>query len=169
MKVVDDGEETSYCGSTMQRTRLFGTYEHSVDDKGRITLPAEFREHFAEGVVLVRLPIQPNCVMVFSKADWEVYERRYIDRLNTFDDYEGDWESREIHSRMSQCKPDRQWRVSLTQGKVAEGLDLSGKVTIIGNRDRLEIWNPVTLAEENEKYRRRKAAKEAAGEQTHDS
>lgn len=153
----------------MERTRLFGTYEHSVDDKGRVTLPSEFRDHFAEGAVLVRLPIQPNCVMVFNNEDWDRYEKRFIEPLDTFANYDHDWDSRDIFSHMTRCMPDKQWRVSLNQGKVGEGLDLTGKVAIIGNRDRLEIWNPARLAQETEKYRERKAVREAETRSTHDS
>jgi len=105
----------------MQQTCLFGTYEHTVDDKGRVTLPAEFREHFARGAVLARLPIQPLCVMVFSEDDWRAYEERYIDSLNTYDNFEDDWDSRFIFARMSRCVPDRQGRVSLVQAKISDG------------------------------------------------
>ncbi len=163
-KMVDCGERRAYCGTIMQRTRLFGTYEHTVDDKGRVTLPAEFREHFAAGAVLARLPIQEHCVMVFSEQDWEAYEDRYINSLNTYDDFDDDWDSRSIFARMSLCKPDKQGRVSLVQGGIAEGLDLTGKVAILGNRDRLEIWNPATLAAEMAKYRERKAKRDARRE-----
>ena len=51
--------------------------------------------------------------------------------------------------------------MSLVQGGIAEGLDLTGKVAILGNRDRLEIWNPATLAAEMAKYRERKAKRDA--------
>ena len=153
----------------MQQTRLFGTYEHTVDDRGRVTLPAEFREHFAGGAVLARLPIQPLCVMVFSEDDWRAYEERYIDSLNTYDNFEDDWDSRFIVARMSQCVPDKQGRVSLVQAKISDGLELTGKVAILGNRNRLEIWNPATLSVEMDKYYRRKAKREAERETDHES
>ncbi len=153
----------------MQRTRLFGTYEHSVDSKGRVTLPADFREHFASGAVLARLPVQPHCVMVFNEDDWREYEERYIDPLNTYDDFEDDWDSRFIFSRMSSCVPDKQGRVSVLQAGISEGLDLVGKVMILGNRNRLEIWNPATLAEETEKYQQRKARRDAKRDGAHES
>ena len=70
---------------------------------------------------------------------------------------------------MSSCVPDKQGRVSVLQAGISEGLDLVGKVMILGNRNRLEIWNPATLAEEMEKYQQRKARRDAKRDGAHES
>lgn len=152
----------------MSRTRLYGTYEHSIDDKSRVTLPAEFRTQFADGAVLVRLPAQPNCVSVYNEEDWKEVEDRFIESQDDFDDPDIDWSNRSIYMYMSRAVPDRQGRVLIT-ANVSHGLDLAGKVTIVGNRNRLEIWNPATLARELEKHRRRLAGRNSAKERGDES
>ena len=105
--------------------------------------------------------------MVFNEDDWREYEERYIDPLNTYDDFEDDWDSRFIFSRMSSCVPDKQGRVSVLQ-PILKAL-ICGQVMILGNRNRLEIWNPATLAEETEKYQQRKARRDAKRDGAHES
>ena len=48
---------------------FFGEYEHTIDDKNRLTLPAKFRDALADGVVLTRG--LDSCVAVFARADWQ--------------------------------------------------------------------------------------------------
>lgn len=143
--------------------RLYGTYDHAMDEKSRVTLPADFRAHYAQGAVLVRLPVAPNCVSVFSEQDWETVESRFIEVKDDFDDPEVDWSIREIYMYMSRVVPDRQGRV-LVQSSVSEGLSLSGSVKIVGHKDRLEIWNPEMFAREQERRNRLKAHRSAAKE-----
>ena len=48
---------------------LLGEYEHTIDDKSRLTLPAKFRESFAEGVVVTRG--MDGCLYVYPRAAWQ--------------------------------------------------------------------------------------------------
>lgn len=53
---------------------LLGTYTPKLDDKGRVILPAKFREDLAGGIVITRG--QERCLYVFSSAEFErVHER----------------------------------------------------------------------------------------------
>jgi len=61
---------------------FFGEYEHSIDDKSRLTLPAKFRDALAGGVVLTRG--LDSCVAVFARADWQ---RLADDRLAPLDPF----------------------------------------------------------------------------------
>ena len=47
---------------------LLGEYEHTIDDKNRLTLPAKFRESFAEGVVVTRG--LDGCLFAYRRPDW---------------------------------------------------------------------------------------------------
>ncbi|MEK9908186.1 MAG: cell division/cell wall cluster transcriptional repressor MraZ, partial [Aquiluna sp.] len=47
---------------------LLGTHTPKIDDKGRIFLPAKFREELSEGVVMTRG--QERCLYVFSKSEF---------------------------------------------------------------------------------------------------
>ena len=47
---------------------LLGEYEHTIDDKNRLTLPAKFRESFAEGIVVTRG--LDGCLYAYRRPDW---------------------------------------------------------------------------------------------------
>jgi MraZ protein len=129
----------------MQRILLSGEFDHAVDPKGRVTLPARYREYFEKGVVLVRFPGKEPCVSVFHPESWEEFDTKNIEPLDVFESEEADWRARDIYMNQDYLEPDRQGRVLIpTQRR--EELGLSGKVKIIGNRTHLEIWNPDTLA-----------------------
>lgn len=129
----------------MQGLKLSGEFDHAVDPKGRVTLPARYREYFADGAVLVRLPNREPCLSVFRKDTWDEYDAKYIEPLDTFGDEDADWLKREIYRKQTLEIPDKQGRVLLPAG-LAKELGLSGKVKIIGVKTNLEIWNPDTLA-----------------------
>src|SRR5437867_2678702 len=47
---------------------LLGEYEHTIDDKNRLTLPAKFRESFADGIVVTRG--LDGCLYAYRRPDW---------------------------------------------------------------------------------------------------
>jgi MraZ protein len=47
---------------------FLGAFEHTIDDKNRLTLPARFREALAAGVVVTRG--LDDCLDVYPRADW---------------------------------------------------------------------------------------------------
>jgi MraZ protein len=124
---------------------LSGTFDHTLDAKGRVTLPARYREHFQHGVVVVRLPDGERCVSVYHPATWARFDAKYIEPLNVFESKTDAWRSRAIYMNQDAVEPDGQGRVLLSARHIKE-VGLSGKVTIIGARDHLEIWDPDTFA-----------------------
>ena len=48
---------------------LLGAHEHTIDDKNRLTLPAKFRQAFADGVVVTRG--LDGCLFAFRRAAWD--------------------------------------------------------------------------------------------------
>ncbi len=124
---------------------LSGTFDHTLDAKGRVTLPARYREHFQHGAVLVRFPDGERCISVYHPAEWAKFDTRYIEPLNVFESKTDAWRARAIYMNQDAVEPDGQGRVLLSARQIKE-VGLSGKVTIIGNRDHLEIWDPDTFA-----------------------
>jgi MraZ protein len=129
----------------MQRPLLSGTFDHALDPKGRVTLPARYREYFRHGAVLVRFQDKEPCVRVYHPDAWDEYDARFIEPLNTFENEADSWRTRLIYKNQDFVEPDAQGRVLIPAKRIKE-LGLSGKVTIIGNRTHLEIWDPETLA-----------------------
>lgn len=130
----------------MQRILLSGEFDHTLDPKGRVTLPARYREYFQHGTVLVRLHDDEPCVRVYHPEAWDDFDTKYIEPLNGFESAGDIWRIRRIYKNQDFAVPDRLGRVLVPSQRIKE-LGLSGKVKIIGNRTHLEIWNPETYAE----------------------
>ena len=116
---------------------LLGEHEHTIDDKNRLTLPAKFREAFADGVVLTRG--MDGCLFAYSREAWnELVESRLreLDPLSP----EGRRMHRYFFSGATEDDLDRQGRVMIPPAlKGHAGLDRD--VVVAGVLDHLEIWD----------------------------
>ncbi|MHB1009380.1 MAG: division/cell wall cluster transcriptional repressor MraZ [Propionibacteriaceae bacterium] len=117
--------------------RLGGTFFPKLDDKGRLTLPAKFREHFAEGVVVTR--VQEGCLAVYDVETFDSLDAKFESKTNN--DAEIRAYQRWLNSGSHDDVPDRQGRVTLPAPlRTFAGLDKD--VVVIGSGDRVEVWNP---------------------------
>jgi MraZ protein len=116
---------------------FLGAYEHTIDDKNRLTLPARFREALADGVVVTRG--LDDCLDVYARADWN----RLVDaRLAPLDPFSR--EARELKrfffSAAADAELDRQGRVLVPPALLKHG-KLDREVVVAGVHDHLEIWD----------------------------
>jgi MraZ protein len=116
---------------------LLGEYEHTVDEKNRLTLPARFRESFSEGVVISRG--MDRCLSVYPRAAWE---SAVDDRLGALDPLSRETRSlqRYFYAAAAEAELDKQGRIVIPSGLV-EYAELGRDVIVAGVRDRLEVWN----------------------------
>ena len=116
---------------------LLGEYEHTLDDKNRLTLPAKFRQAFAEGVVVTRG--LDGCLYAFRRADWA---RLVESRLSTLDPLspEGRRLQRHFFSGAAESELDKQGRVMIPPSLIGHA-KLGKDVVVAGVNDRLEIWD----------------------------
>jgi MraZ protein len=116
---------------------FLGAYDHTLDDKNRLTLPAKFRQSFAEGLVVTRG--LDGCLYAFRRADWD---RLVESRLATLDSLrpEGRRLQRHFFSGATEAELDKQGRVMLPAQLVAHA-KLDKEVVVAGVNDRLEIWD----------------------------
>jgi MraZ protein len=128
----------------MQDSLLSGTFDHTLDPKGRVTLPARYREHFRHGAILVRFPDGEPCISVYSPDTWARFDAKHIEPLDVFASKADAWTARSIYMNQDSVEPDGQGRVLLSARQIKD-VGLSSRVTIIGARDHLEIWDPDTL------------------------
>jgi MraZ protein len=122
---------------------FFGQYDHSIDDKSRITLPARFREALAAGVVLSKG--LDGSVDVYPKQAWEMTVAERIGRL---DPLLPDTRTLQRHffGGAAEDTPDKQGRV-LLPAPLLRFAKLGKDVTVVGNNDHLEIWDRAAWAE----------------------
>ena len=116
---------------------LLGAYDHTIDDKNRLTLPAKFREAFQDGVVVTRG--LDGCLYAFRRQDWD---RLVESRLATMDPLrpEGRRIQRFFFSGAAEADLDKQGRVMIP-AQLIEHANLGREVVVAGVNDRLEIWD----------------------------
>ncbi|MEU0572026.1 division/cell wall cluster transcriptional repressor MraZ [Nonomuraea sp. NPDC005983] len=115
---------------------FLGTHQPRLDDKGRLFLPAKYREELAEGLVITKG--QERCLYVFPVEEFQ----RITEALSTAPvtakavrDY-----SRVFFASASDEKPDKQGRVTIPQG-LRQYAGLERDCVVIGANTRLEIWD----------------------------
>jgi MraZ protein len=116
---------------------LLGEHEHTLDDKNRLTLPARFRQEFAEGIVVTRG--MDGCLFAYTPGDWTSLVDR---RLATLDPLskEGRRMQRFFFSGATETELDKQGRVNLPAA-LLEHAKLGRDVVVAGVHDHLEIWD----------------------------
>ncbi len=55
---------------------LLGEYQHNLDNKGRVAIPAKFREKLNAGAIITRGI--DNCLFVFANSEWEVLAKKLV-------------------------------------------------------------------------------------------
>ena len=115
---------------------LIGEYEHSLDAKGRLIMPAKLREDMGEKFILTTG--LDGCLFGFSMSEWEKFE----DKLKALPITNKNARNfvRFFLSGATECELDKQGRF-LIAGKLREVASLDKDVTIIGTGTRIEIWN----------------------------
>jgi MraZ protein len=124
--------------------RLGGTYFPKLDDKGRLTLPAKYREHFADGVVVTR--VQEGCLAVYDVETFDSLDARFESRATSEADVRA--YQRWLNSGSHDDVPDRQGRITLPAPlRAFAGLDHD--VVVLGAGDRVEVWEPELWAQQS--------------------
>ncbi len=115
---------------------LLGTHTPRIDDKGRVVLPAKFRDVLSDGVVLTKG--QDRCVVLWPAKEFA----KYADRLNEASRANAAVRSylRVLFSSAFDDKPDKQGRISVPVA-LRDYADLDRDVVIAGNGATAEIWN----------------------------
>lgn len=128
---------------------LLGTHSYSLDPKGRVSLPARFREAFDEGLWLT--VGQDRCLYCFPRAEWE--RRAGEVGASPLSDADGRAFARLFFASADEVRLDGQGRVTIPQ-RLREAVGIRKDVVVLGVRDRIEIWDRA----EFERYRDAHAA-----------
>lgn len=120
---------------------FLGEYTHTIDDKGRLTIPAKFRGELAAGLVLTR-GFDRN-LMVYPMGEWEKLAQEIMARPVS-DARTRDFRRR-VFSGAVDLEPDRQGRI-LVPPYLREFAELTsenkGEVVVVGMFNYIEIWSP---------------------------
>ena len=115
---------------------FLGEFQHSLDTKGRVILPARYRDQLAEGAYVTKG--KGGCLSVYTAEDFEVVasevreqSKQGATQLNA---------ARAFFSGAQEVRPDRQGRVALPQN-LRDFAGLTREVVVAGVFSRIEIWD----------------------------
>ena len=115
---------------------LIGEYEHSLDTKGRLILPAKIREDMGETFIVTKG--LDGCLFGFSQTEWANFEEK-LKTLPLTNKNARDF-VRFFLSGATECEMDKQGRF-LIVANLREYANLEKDAVIIGVGTRIEIWN----------------------------
>lgn len=114
---------------------LGGEYQHNIDQKNRIFIPAKMREELGETFVVAK-NIREKSLIVYSLAGWE----EYIAPIKKLDRQLAEPVLRYLHSNLAQVTPDAQGRVVLSPELVAHA-EIERSAVVVGCGSYAEIWS----------------------------
>jgi len=112
-----------------------GEYQHGVDEKGRMIVPAKFREVLGEMFMMTKG--LDNCLFVYPQTEWNTLENKLKNLPFTNKDARAF--ARFFFSGAVDCEMDKQGRI-LINGNLREYAGIQKDVVIIGVGTRIEIW-----------------------------
>lgn len=122
---------------------LLGEFEHALDDRGRLSIPARFRPELEGGLVVTRG--LDRCLFVWPMDEW----RPIAEKLSQLSLMDAD--ARRIHrllfSGATDTAPDRLGRI-LLPAFLREYAELRDSVVVVGLLNRLEIWSQASWGAE---------------------
>lgn len=125
---------------------LLGNYQHALDDKNRIRLPAKYREMLGDNYIL--LPGMDGCIFVFSADD----EQKFIKAIADQESLDPDKAEllRALTEHAAVVEADKQGRFMLTQD-LLELAQINKNIRIVGALSKVEIWSEERYIERRNK------------------
>ena len=115
---------------------FMGEYNHIIDAKGRLIIPARFRELLGEEFILTKG--LDGCLSIYPMDAWEAFETKL--RALPLTNKNARTFTRFFVAGATNCELDRQGRVLVPQ-PLREFAGLEKEVVLTGNLDRIEIWS----------------------------
>lgn len=119
---------------------LYGRYRHNVDAKGRMFVPAKFREKLGEGFIAAA--VLDKCICLYSISEWD----ELLSGIAALPMTQGRVLMRQLTSNAEDVTPDAQGRILLPKHLLAYA-GLEKEAMVIGAGKRAEIWNPAIFEE----------------------
>lgn len=112
---------------------MTGEYQHSLDSKGRLFIPAKLREELGD-VFYITLSMD-KCLSAYSAQSWQ----EFSNKVNAMS-YVKQRKMRPLFAYASKCELDNQGR-TLIPAHLREYANLTKNVTVVGCNNHAEIWN----------------------------
>ncbi len=123
---------------------LLGEYQHSIDAKGRVILPAKFREEIGDNCIATKG--LEKCLFIYPRQEWNILENKL--KQLPLAKAEARAFVRFFFSGAAELECDKQGRV-LVPSNLREHAALDKDIVIIGVLNRIEIWDKTTWEDYN--------------------
>ena len=121
---------------------FMGQYEHSIDSKGRVIIPAKYREELGENFVVTRA--LDGCLFLYPQAEWQIF----IEKLQGLPSNQNTRKmQRQFLSKAMEVALDKQGRI-LIPSLLREIASLEKEVVFIGMMNRVEVWDKERLKQQ---------------------
>lgn len=122
--------------------RFKGTYMHTLDQKNRMFIPAQFRKKLIgeeeKEFVVMKSPKPEKCLFIYPADEWEQIEMK-LDEMEPGKDSRKKY--RLVYSRIDVLNLDKQGRIALKDDFCLHAL-IEKDVMILGSGKRIELWSP---------------------------
>jgi MraZ protein len=125
---------------------FLGEFVHTLDENGRLTIPAKFRDDLIDGLVVTRGI--DRCLAIYTMKEWEKLADK-VSALPVTDRLARAFR-RLVFANASDAVLDKQGRV-LIPPRLREYAGLNGEAIVTGLNNYVEVWNPEAWGEERER------------------
>ncbi len=126
---------------------LYGGYQHNIDKKGRMFIPAKLRDELGDEFIICRGIYGKRCLCVYSQTEWQ----NLVEQIKTLPSTKSSVVKRFLYDGAFSVECDSQGRILIPQ-TLREYAELTNDAHIIGMDSNLEVWNTELWKAENEQY-----------------
>ena len=113
---------------------LMGQYEHTLDIKGRMNMPAKFRDELGDHFVITKGT--DACLSVYSQEEWKTL----ADRVKRLPEAKAKMLKRFFFANATEVEPDKQGRI-IIPAVLRTYAQMDKEVIVVGVMDKAEIWD----------------------------
>lgn len=123
---------------------FMGEYIHNIDAKGRIIVPAKFRDELGKNFIITKG--LDKCLVIYTIEEWKLFEEK-MKKFPTTDEGVRRF-FRFLFSGACECDPDSQGRIIIPQN-LRKHASISKEIVLIGIVNKIEIWSKENWDEYN--------------------
>jgi MraZ protein len=123
----------------MAAYKFWGHYQHSLDSKNRVAIPAKFRQQIEDGKVVVT-KFFGGCLAVYPESEWEKLLENELSDLHPITSTEGRRIERTLFGSAFPCEVDKQGRINLSAYHLKQA-GIKKEVVFKGLNNKFEIWD----------------------------
>jgi MraZ protein len=118
-----------------------GKYYNSVDSKGRVIIPAPFRNILLSNYstrLFVTNAAFDKCLLIYPAEEWQ----RFVEKVRQLPQMKRSvrWVMRRVVASAHECELDKQGRL-LVPSALREDAGLNGEIVVVGQIDKIELWS----------------------------